>query len=57
VRYDYKAGVNEQGDFYLTAGGYFNDGRTTEHTRFTRKPSGTAPNIDLAALEQMAKKS
>jgi hypothetical protein len=56
VRYDYKAGVNEQGDFYLTAGGYFNDGRTTEHTRFTRKPSGTAPNIDLAALEQMAKK-
>lgn len=54
VRYDYKAGVNEQGDFYLTAGGYFSDGRTPD-CRLTRQPSGVAPDIDLEALEQMAK--
>ena len=54
VRYDYKAGVDEQNGFYLTTAGYFDDGRTPEYTNFSRKPSGVAPNVDLAELERLS---
>lgn len=54
LRYDYKGGVNEDGDFYLTAGGFFGDGRTFNDSYFTRKATGTPPDIDLAALEQLS---
>ncbi len=53
MRRDYSGGVNEQGYFYLRNIGYI-DEMTPYGVQFTRQPSGTAPDIDLAALEQMA---
>lgn len=54
MRRDYSGGVNEQGYFYLRNIGYI-DEMTPHGVQFTRQPSGVAPDIDLAALEQMAK--
>lgn len=55
MRRDYSGGVNEKGHFYLRNIGYI-DEMTPFGERFSRQPSGVAPDIDLAALEQMAQK-
>ncbi len=54
IRRDLCGGLDENGCPYLCSPGYI-DQRTSLQTRFTRKPTGVAPDIDFAALEQLAK--
>ena len=55
MRRDYSAGVNEQGYFYLRNIGYI-DNMVPFGTKFSRQPSGVAPDVDLEALEKLAAK-
>ncbi|MBE6214105.1 MAG: DUF5077 domain-containing protein [Rikenellaceae bacterium] len=55
IRRDLCGGLDENGCLYLRSPGYI-DQRTSLQARFTRKPTGVAPDIDFAALEQMAAK-
>jgi hypothetical protein len=50
-RRDYKGGV-EDGKFFLQNGGFFSD-NATPGDYFTRPTTGTPPDIDFAALEQL----
>lgn len=55
IRRDLCGGLDENGCPYICSPGYI-DQRTSLQARFTRKPTGVAPDIDFAALEQMAAK-
>lgn len=52
VRKDYAGGVTDQGVFYLKNCGFF-DQNTPYKSTFTRPATGTAPAIDLKAIEKL----